>query len=261
MQNLSQSRGIYGLGCLLRSIPQRVNLVSVNLANNDITCEDVIIACNAFKGLSNLIELDMSHNRIWEEGAIAIFTTLLGNPSCNIKKLNLSHNRLRNYTSYYGTKKKTDPEQALINVLQQINRSLVELNLQDTYIGATYSMVDIFVLPLFLDSPDDVFNYVEGRNHCLKVLQVDDAARDEKVKMIIRDTLDNIINFNKDGPQQALAAKLHCHFEKEKNMELLFTKELDSKEISKYLEFMGIHGDLFTLMKLVRNFQAQGSLF
>ena len=82
----TQSRGIYGLGCLLRSMPQQVNLVNVNLANNDITCEDTIIACNAFKGLSNLIELDMSHNRIWEKGAIAIFTTLLGHPSCNIKK-------------------------------------------------------------------------------------------------------------------------------------------------------------------------------
>lgn len=261
----NQSKAMYGLACLLLSLePQGVNLVSLNLANNDITCEDVIIACDSFKGLSNLTYLDMSYNCIGSVGANAIFSTLLGDPSCNIRKLNLSNNRSMRSSccGYYEMKKEKDPLHTLIDVLQHTNRSLVELNLTKTGIRASYSMVNIFVCPLLLDSPNDVFKYVEGRNHCLKVLQVDDAARDnEKAKMIIRGTLDHIISFNKDGPQQALAAKLHCHFEKEKNMELLFTKELDSKEVSKYLEFMGIHGDLFTLMKLVRNFQAQGSLF
>jgi len=254
----TQSRGMYGLGCLLRSIPQ-VNLVSVNLANNEITCGDAIIACNAFKGLSNLTELDMSHNNIRKEGAIAIFTSLLGHPSCNIQKLNLSHNRSIRTSSYYE-RKKNDPGQTLIDVLRHTNRSLVELNVTKTGIRASYSMMDIFVCPLLLDSNNDILKYVEDRNHYLKELQIDDAAtNNDERNLFIRLNLQHVIRFNKDGPQQALAAKLYTHFETDKNKEFLF--KMDAKDVLKYLEFVGINGNLFTLMKLVRNFQAQGSLF
>ena len=254
-----QSRGMYGLGCLLRSIPQRVNLVSLNLANNDITCDDVIIACNAFKGLRNLTELDMSHNNIREKGARAIFTSLLGHPSCNIQKLNLSHNRSIRTSSYYE-RKKDDPQLTLIDVLRHTNRSLVELNLSKTGITASYSMMNIFVCPLLLNSNNDILKYVEDRNHYLKVLQVDDVAtNNDESNLFIRLNLQYVIRFNKDGPQEALAAKLYTHFETDKNKEFLF--KLDAEDVLKYLEFVGIHGDLFTLMKLVRNFQAQGSLF
>jgi len=255
----NQSRGLYGLGCLLRSLPQRVNLISLNLANNYITCDDAIIACVAFKGLSNLTELDMSHNNIREEGARAIFTTLLGHPSCNIQKLNLSHNRSIRTSSYYE-RKKDDPEQTLIDVLRHTNRSLVELNLSKTGIRASYSLMDIFVCPLLLDSNNDILKYVEERNHYLKVLRIDDnKSYDEIKKRMMRCNLQLVIGFNEDGPQEALAAKLYTHFETDKNKEFLF--KLDAKDVLKYLEFVGIHGNLFTLMKLVRNFQAQGSLF
>ena len=261
-------KGLCGLGYLIHSLPEQVNLVSLNISNNCITCGDIIAASEAFKkGLPNLIELNMSHNRIGSAGADAVFATLLGDPHCKIQKLDLSHNihissRVSGYA--YREGEIIDPGQTLIDVLKKKNRSLVELNLLKTGIKASIALVEIFLAHNLLPNSKffNVLDYVEGHNHYLKVLKVGEPlAYGEDTRRKIKCALLSAINMNRDGPQSALATKLYWYFEERMNEEIFFGKDLDTKYAMQCLEFVGIHGDLFTLMKLVRNFQAQGSLF
>ena len=144
------------------------------------------------------------------------------------------------------------------------NRSLVELNLLKTGIKASIALVDIFLAHNLLPNSKffNVLDYVEGHNHYLKVLKVGEPlAYGEDTRRKIKCALLSAINMNRDGPQSALATKLYWYFEERMNKEIFFGKDLDTKYAMQCLEFVGIHGDLFTLMKLVRNFQAQGSLF
>ena len=58
-----------------------------------------------------------------------------------------------------------------------------------------------------------------------------------------------------------LLKQKYWYFEEQMNKEKFFGEELDTEYAMQCLEFVGIHGNLFTLMKLVRNFNAQGMFF
>ena len=241
----TSGKGMCGLGSLVHSLPDQVNLVSLNISQNGITCDDVLGALE--NGLPNLIELDMSYNDISEEGANAIFD-LLADPMCKIQKLDLSHNRhirssesVSGHCVYVNERTERDPGQNLVHVLQKQNRSLVALNLSGTGIKASISLVDIF---LFHDLRHntayfDVLDYVEGRNHHLKVLQVDDnRLYSEKRQRHIMCAVQSAVNMNKDGPQQALETKIYWYFEEQMNKEKFFGEELDTEYAMQCLEFV-----------------------
>lgn len=270
-----QKRVLHGLGHMVHSMPPEVNLVSVQISRNLITCGDIKTACDAFKGLENLAELDLSYNHIQGAGGAELFSNLLCHPSCRLRKLNLEGNPLWSsgdqkdhpfeVFNFEGNHlgsgdQKDDPVAAvLVMTLRDANRSLAELNLRRTGVGLRPSIIDIFIP--FPGENWDPFRFAENRNHCLKVLELDDIITDdtqyEQIAMLER-KLQEMLRWNAAGPGPALATKIEWYFDKD----VLRTFYGNTREhMARCLALIGGHGNLRTQMKAVRIFQAQGLLF
>lgn len=232
----------FAMESLVRSLPPRVNMVSIDISRNDLDDRDAMNASLAFRGLPSLSELNMSYNLIGCEGAGAIFTVLLGNKLCRIKKLDLQWNW--NIRKAQGHRSLQD---ILLHVLKHQNRSLAELNLAGT---SAFSPSSDWARA-FYDYSDEgsMFDIPKGYNHHLAVCKID-YANDKKLL--------SVLMANEGGPEKAMERKIGWHLERHETE--IFENDYDPDHAFRCLEFLGTYGSMDMLLKSVQIFVANGSL-
>lgn len=233
----------FGLRSLLHSLPEdRVNLVRLNLKEQGIDDAAAVQLSRALQGLPTLTELDLSCNGIGNDGALAIFSDLLGHPSCVLREVDLSWNR--------EIDNQPNPmlQQRLIDALLQ-NKSLIQLNLTGTGFKPSAELAQVFY-----DASDEgsLFEIPNRYNNHLRVLALGGGV--SSVLM-----LQSALDMNEGSSEEAVARKIDDYLER--NQTKVFEENGDPIYVMQTLAFVGRHGTLQALVKSVQLFTAIGSLF
>jgi len=236
------ARKYLGLASLIRSLPEKVKLINLDISRNALDDNDAIVASDAFRGLTTLCELNMSYNQIGVRGAGAIFSVLLSHPSCHIQTLDLQWNW--NICHNQGLDDK------LVHVLQHHNRSLVLLNLSGTQFAPSMALAQVFY-----DFSDEgnLFDVPAKYNHHLMNVALESGGTIEANNLLL-----SALGMNEGSPSEALARKIG-HF-LENNKAKIYEDQDERDLVFRTLEFVGKYGSLTSMFKSLQRFTANGSL-
>ena len=173
------ARRFLGLHSLMRSLPGKVTMVSLDVSRNALTDDDaevkkpcehfpdritLLSVChtsrNAFGGMRNLAELDMSYNLIGLGGTDAIFSTLLAHPSCRVRRLDLACNG-----TAAAERERDSVVRNICRVLQHQNRSLVTLKINGSLL-ITHAIREL--CRVVYDPDANLFDIPTEYNHQLR---------------------------------------------------------------------------------------------
>ena len=235
-----------GLVSLIRSLPEKVKMVNLNISRNALDDNDAVTAASAFRGLYNLTELNMSYNQIGVRGADAIFSVLLGHPSCQLQSLDLRWNWDLCHPNAEGQML----HDKLVHVLQYQNRSLTKLNFAGTPFAPSVALARVFY-----DFSDEgsLFDIPKKYNHHLRIFTLETRGTTEEHNMLLS------AQMNEGGPEEAIARKIGHYLEKNKIK--TYEDNEDHDLVFRTLEFVGTYGTMTSLLKSVQSFTANGSLF
>ncbi|KAL7545542.1 hypothetical protein ACHAWF_008892 [Thalassiosira exigua] len=242
----------FGVGSLVRSLPQQLKIVSINISRNALDDQDAVEASEAFRGLLTLVELDMSYNQIGAEGTTAMFSVLLDHPMCRIQRLHLQWNwKLRLMDD--GQSLEVDfLQRKIIEVLRR-NRSLTYLNLGGVPSSASLEKNLARSIYDFSDV-DHLFGLKDKYNHHLRFL----LLGTHRLHRPNATDLPSALAMNNGGPEEALARKIEHHLERNRT---IFEVDGDPRSLVQCLEYVGKYGNVSSMLKLVHNFTVRGSLF
>ena len=231
------------IGSMISSLPKMVR-VRLNLSRCYLGDAFATEASEVFKGLPSLIELDMSYNQIGREGANTIFTTLLGHPSCKIESLNLEQNWSITASSAL----------TLIEALPR-QESLTSLNLAGTGIVPSAGMMRVFYdFSEHHDDGNSLFDIPKTYNNHLRHLKLGSSGSATTEKLFVE-----ALKMNEGSPEEAVARKVD-HYLKKNRTEIYEATNKDTDLVFQTLEFVGKHGSLTSLLRLVKDFLVNGSL-
>jgi len=245
------ARKYLGLVSLVRSLPEQVKIVRIDISHNALGDNYAVTAASVFRGLDNLTGLNMAWNQIGIRGVEAIFSVLISHPSCKLESLNL----LWNWPLCRQNGESEILQERLIQVLLNNNKSLKILILDGTSFEPTAAIARVFY-DFSDEGKDSLFDIPTKYNHNLNVLRLDTRNSAETKKLLL-----SALKMNEGGPNKAIGRKIEHYLEKNKTKVFDDENNADPDLVVRTLEIVGKYCSMATMLKSVQRFIVNGALF